>query len=83
MELKKLVKNTSYLVSTKVAQFFAGIVRSKINAVLLGTVGVGIVNQLTFLGSKMGQFTMIYWFFLKPIEKNYTINRTKLLLKIR
>lgn len=59
MELKKLVKNTSYLASTKVVQFFAGIIRSKINAVLLGTVGVGIVNQLTFLSSKMGQFTML------------------------
>jgi O-antigen/teichoic acid export membrane protein len=59
MELKKLVKNTSYLASTKVVQFIVGIIRSKINAVLLGTVGVGIVNQLTFLSSKMGQFTML------------------------
>lgn len=59
MELKKLVKNTSYLASTKVVQFFAGIVRSKINAILLGTTGVGIVNQLTLLTNKMSQFTML------------------------
>ncbi len=59
MELKKLVKNTSYLAGTKVVQFVAGIIRSKLNAVFLGTVGVGIVNQLTFLSSKMGQFTML------------------------
>ena len=59
MELKKLIKNTSYLAGTRVAQFFAGVARSKINAVLLGTTGIGIVNQLTFLSHKMGQFTML------------------------
>jgi len=59
MELKKLVKNTAYLASTRIVQFFAGIIRSKINAVLLGTVGVGIVNQLTLLSSKMAEFTLL------------------------
>ena len=59
MELKKLIKNTSYLAGTRVVQFFAGIVRTKINAVLLGTTGIGIVNQLTFLTSSMSQFTML------------------------
>ncbi len=59
MELKKLIKNTSYLAGTRVIQFLAGIFRSKINAVLLGTTGIGIVNQLTFLTAKMSQFTML------------------------
>ncbi|NQU85303.1 MAG: oligosaccharide flippase family protein, partial [Mariniphaga sp.] len=59
MELKKLVKNTSYLMLTKVFQFIAGIFRSKLNAVLLGTAGVGIVNQLTFLTQSLTKFTLL------------------------
>ena len=59
MELKKLVKNTSYLAGTRIVQFFTGIVRSKINAVLLGTTGIGIVSQLNFLTDRMAQFTML------------------------
>ncbi len=59
MEQKKLIKNTSYLAGTRFVQFFAGVVRSKINAVLLGTTGIGIVNQMTLLIQKMGQFTMV------------------------
>lgn len=59
MKLKRLVKNTSILTGTNVLQFITGIFRSKINAVLLGTTGLGVVNQLTFLTSKMSQFTML------------------------
>ena len=59
MELKKLVKNTSFLAGTRVFQFIAGIFRSKINAVFLGTTGLGIVNQLTFLTSQLSSFTML------------------------
>lgn len=59
MELKKLIKNTSFLVTTKVAQFLTGIVRAKINAIHLGTTGVGLFNQLNFLTYKMSQFTML------------------------
>lgn len=59
MELKKLIKNTSFLATTKIAQFLAGIVRAKINAVYLGTTGVGLFNQLNFLTYKMSQFTML------------------------
>ncbi|MFC2151946.1 oligosaccharide flippase family protein [Bacteroidota bacterium] len=59
MELKILIKNTSLLMSTKVAQFFAGILRSKISAIYLGTGGVGIFSQLTFLSEKMSLFTTL------------------------
>lgn len=41
------------------AQFGAGLVTTKISAILLGTVGIGIVNQLSFLTQKMSQFTTL------------------------
>ncbi len=44
---------------TRVAQFAAGLVTTKINALLLGTVGIGIINQLNFLTEKMSQFTTL------------------------
>lgn len=59
MEFKKLVKNTSFLVSTKFVQFFAGMFRSKINAVILGTTGVGVFNQLAFVANRMYQMTIL------------------------
>ncbi len=40
-------------------QFAAALVTTKLSAILLGTVGVGIVNQLTFLTQKMSQFTTL------------------------
>ena len=59
MELKKLIKNTSYLAGTKVVQFFTGIISAKINAVLLGTVGIGVVKQLDFMSRQMANFTRL------------------------
>lgn len=59
MELKKLVKNTSYLAGTSVFDFLAGVIRAKINAIILGPTGIGIVNQLSFMSQKMSQFTML------------------------
>ncbi len=59
MEFKLLLKNTSFLVSTKIVQFFVGIIRSKINAIILGTVGVGIVSQLAFVINRMYQLTTL------------------------
>ena len=57
MEFKKLVKNTSYLASTRVVQFFSGIVRSKINAIYLGTEGVGVVGQFLMLSKTSSDLT--------------------------
>lgn len=57
MEFKKLIKNTSYLASTRVVQFIAGIFRSKLNAIYLGTEGVGIVGQFLMLTKSSSQFT--------------------------
>jgi len=59
MELKILIKNTSYLVSTKIIKFLVGIVRAKIIAVLLGPLGAGIISQLTDITQKMAQFTLM------------------------
>ena len=59
MELKKLIKNTSYLAGTSVFNFVAGVFRAKINAVILGPNGIGIINQLNFMSQKMSEFTML------------------------
>jgi len=59
MEFKSLVKNTSYLAVARMAQFGAGLITTKISAILLGTVGVGIVNQLNFLTQKMSQLSTL------------------------
>lgn len=59
MEFRKLIKNTSYLVTTRFAQFIVGIFRSKINALILGAEGVGIVNQFSMLLSQSSSFTTL------------------------
>jgi len=59
LEFKKLLKNTSFLISTKFVQFFAGIIRSKINALVIGTTGVGIVSQIAFIINRMYQLTTL------------------------
>ncbi|MBN1637757.1 MAG: oligosaccharide flippase family protein [Ignavibacteriales bacterium] len=46
MELRNIAKNTSYLAGSRVISFIIGIFRAKINALYLGTTGVGIVSQL-------------------------------------
>ncbi len=59
MEFKLLVKNTSYLVGTKFVKFFAGIIRSKLNAIFIGTAGVGIVSQFLMLINSSSSFTTL------------------------
>lgn len=83
MELRKLVKNTLYLVLTRIVQFLTGIIRSKINALLLGTTGIGIVNQLTFMSKKMSEFTMLSMSeaLVKQIAENSDENKVKELVK--
>lgn len=49
MELKKIVKSTSFLVLSKVFQFIIGIVRSKLAAVYIGTTGIGVFTQVNYL----------------------------------
>ncbi len=46
MSLRDLTKNTIILASPKIVSFFIKIFRAKLNAVYLGTLGVGVVNQI-------------------------------------
>ncbi|MBN2519289.1 MAG: hypothetical protein JXB17_02195 [Bacteroidales bacterium] len=59
MELKKLIKNTSFLASTTFVQFVAGIFRSKLGAIYLGVDGMGIFSQLNFLTQQIAQFSTL------------------------
>lgn len=59
MELKKIIKSTSYLVSSKVVQFLIGVVKAKIGAIYLGTTGIGIYNQVSYLTSMVSQLTLL------------------------
>jgi len=59
MEFKLLMKNTSYLAGTKFVKFFVGLIRSKINAIFLGTEGVGIVSQFLMMINTSSNFTQL------------------------
>lgn len=45
-EIKRIAANTVMLASPKVVKFFTGIIRAKVAAVILGTEGYGIMDQL-------------------------------------
>lgn len=57
MEIKKLAQNTSFLAFPKVIKFFIGIVRAKLVAIFLGTLGAGVVSQLTNILRSISVFT--------------------------
>ncbi|HLO59604.1 MAG TPA: oligosaccharide flippase family protein [Bacteroidales bacterium] len=59
MEFKKLLKNTSFLVFSKGIQFFIGILRSKVAAVYIGTLGVGIFSQISYLVTMISNVTLL------------------------
>ncbi|HAF30845.1 MAG TPA: hypothetical protein DCG75_17535 [Bacteroidales bacterium] len=59
MELKKIIKNTSYLATSKVVQFIIGVVKSKLGALFLGTTGIGIYNQVNYLTNMISQITLL------------------------
>ncbi len=59
MEFKILLENTSFLAGTRMIQFLAGLVRTKMIAYFLGTFGTGLVSQLTFATQRMSQFTLL------------------------
>ena len=58
MELKILFKNTSYLLTARIAKFAVGFIRAKLVAILLGTIGAGIISQLNQLTLLLSQFSM-------------------------
>lgn len=59
MSLKDLTKNTFILAAPKVIRFFTKLVRAKLNALLIGTTGVGIVNQLQDINTRLGSFSTL------------------------
>lgn len=78
MEFKTLLKNTSFLAGTRVVQFLTGLVRTKLIAYYLGTLGAGLIGQLTFLTQKMSQFTLLSMSeaVVKQISENKTSPRS-------
>ena len=59
MELKIITNNSSMLVSTKVVAFFVGKIRWKINAILIGFDGIGLVNQIREIINKIPGFSLL------------------------
>lgn len=59
MELGLLVKKTSVLIISKIVTFFFGIIRAKISAIYLGTLGVGVISQLNYLTTSITKFTTL------------------------
>lgn len=57
MEIKKLAQNTTFLAFPKIIKFFIGIVRAKLVAIYLGTLGAGVVSQLTNILQSISVFT--------------------------
>ncbi len=71
-EFKLLAKNTSMLAATRVFQFLTGLFRIKLSAVLLGTVGMGVIDQFTFLTNKISRLSTIGTVegFIKQVASN-------------
>lgn len=59
MSLRELTKNTFILALPKVITFVLKLARAKLNAVFLGTEGLGIVNQLQEVIKKLGGFSTL------------------------
>lgn len=59
MELKKIFKSTSQLGVARIIQAFLGIFKVKLEALLIGTTGVGIVSQVNFTSRQLSQFTLL------------------------
>ncbi len=59
MELKKIVKSTSFLIGSKIFQFFISLIKAKLGAVYLGTSGIGIYNQVQHLTSFVSRITLL------------------------
>jgi O-antigen/teichoic acid export membrane protein len=59
MELKRIIKSTSFLVLSKVVQFLIGVLKAKVGAIYLGTIGIGIYNQVSYLTTMVSQITLL------------------------
>jgi O-antigen/teichoic acid export membrane protein len=59
MEIKNLIKNSYYLANVRIVKFILGLVRAKLNALFLGTTGVGIISQIQFTNQQITRFTLL------------------------
>lgn len=59
MEKKSILKNTSFLLFTQVIQFFTGVIKSKLNALIVGTAGTGIYSQLSTFTSDVSTLSLL------------------------
>ena len=56
--IKNIAKSTLALSSSRVFAFVFGLIRAKLNAIFLGTFGVGLVNQLQDLTGKLSSISL-------------------------
>ncbi len=59
MELKKITKITTILVFPKIVGFFIKLIRAKLNAIIIGIIGIGIVSQLQVVFNKLSQMSLL------------------------
>lgn len=59
MELKIIAKNTGLLAAPKVLNFSLKLIRAKLNAILIGTTGVGIISQLTIMQQYLSEIAIM------------------------
>lgn len=59
MEKLKIIKNSSFLLSSKIIQFVVGLLKVKISALFIGTLGVGVYNQLSRFTSEISNTLLL------------------------
>lgn len=59
MELKIIIKNTLKLAISKIVKLIVGFIKTKIAALLIGTEGIGAMNQFSFTTSKISDFSLL------------------------
>ncbi len=79
---KELVKSTSKLGVARIVEFIVGLVKIKLCAIILGTTGMGVFNQLSFLSNKMSTFTLLSTgeAFVKQLAENAHSDNAKQLV---
>ena len=59
MELKNLTKNSAILATPKVINFVLRLIKAKLSAIFIGTIGVGIVAQLQVIFNQLSQISLL------------------------
>jgi PST family polysaccharide transporter len=59
MSKKVIARNAIILAGPKILTFFIGLFRSKLNALYLGTYGIGVIGQVNFASTKVSKFSLL------------------------